>query len=72
MICNLCFPSVQNVGRIVVPVRRATARPVIEHILVNDKFKYDLKRFFWWECGAWQRVLASNSGGICNRAHIGE
>jgi len=48
MICNLCFPSVKNVGCIVVPVRRATARLVIEHILVNDKFKYDLKDLCFW------------------------
>ena len=46
MICNWCFPSVENVGRILMLVRRATVRLVIEHILVNDKLKYDPKGFF--------------------------
>ena len=62
MICNLCFPSVQNVGRILVPVRRATARLVIEHILVNDKLKYDPKDFFVWNAArgsaSWRRAVA--------------
>jgi len=57
MICNLCFPSAKNVGRIVVPVRRVTVRLVIEDILADDKFTYNLKRFFWMEYGARQRVL---------------
>jgi len=61
MICNLCFPSVKNLGRIVAPVRRATARLVIEHILVNDKLKYDLKRFVWNAAHgstSWRRAVA--------------
>jgi len=72
MICNFCFLSVKNVGRILVPVRRAAARVFIEHILANDKLKYDLKHFVFVKCGAWQRVLALSSGATCNRARIGE
>jgi len=35
------------VGRIPVPVRRATARLVIAHTLVNDELKYDPILFFF-------------------------
>ena len=72
MMCNLCFPSVKNVGRILVAVRRATARLVIKHTHANDTLKYDLKRFVFVKCGARQRVLASSSGATCNRARICE
>ena len=72
MMCNLRFPSVKIVGRILVPVRRATARLVIEHTLVNDKLKYDLKRFVFVKCGSWQRVYAASSGATCNQARIYE
>jgi len=50
------------VGRIVVPERGATARLVIEHILVNDELKYDRKDLFFWNsaCGSasWRRAVA--------------
>ena len=61
MICNLFFPSVQNVGHIIAPVRGATARLVIEHILVNDELKYDPKDLFFWNAArgsaSWRRAV---------------
>ena len=56
------FLSVKNVGHIVAPVRGATARLVIEIILVNDKLKCDPKDLFFWNSArgsaSWRGLVA--------------